>query len=182
MLLNASEQYIDSFHGLVDQARWFPNAYPSDLFRIEDEINREHDVGFCGSMIGNRGAWLNMISSKFKIKLDVMKLGSEMVRALRSYRISFNINIADDINFRTFESTGAGSLLLTNYTPNLEKLFKINEEVVVYRNPDELMGLIEYFINNEDHRAKIAAMGQQRSENFHAYDVRSKQFIEILSS
>lgn len=182
MLLLSNFHHIDHFRGLVGSAAWFPNGYPSDLIKPDQTVPRDVDVGFCGSLIGNRDSWLTLLESKFHVKRDIFKLGNEMVRSLSSYKIAFNINIADDINFRTFESTGCGALLMTNYTPNLEKLFKVGEEIVVYRNPDELMSLIEHFLKNNDERQKIAALGKLRSENYHSYDARSKHLIALIGT
>jgi hypothetical protein len=182
LLLLSNIQHSEHFRGLVGSAGWFPNGYPSDLIRPDPSVARENDVGFCGSLIGNREAWLNLISSKFNLKKDIFVIGNEMVRSLSSYKIAFNINIADDVNFRTFESTGAGALLLTNYTPNLEKLFKVGEEIVVYQSAEDLISLIEYFLKNEEERQKIASLGQLRSENYHSYDVRSKQLISLIGA
>lgn len=181
ILLMSNIQHIDHFRGLVSSAVWFPNGYPSDLIKPDSNVERNVDVGFCGSLIGNRENWLNLISSKFNLKRDIFVIGNDMVRALSSYKIAFNINIADDVNFRTFEATGSGAMLLTNYTPNIERLFKINEEIVVYHNADELMALIDHFTRNDAEREKIAHLGRIRSENYHSYDVRSKHLLYILT-
>jgi len=180
MLLLSNAQHSEHFRGLVGSAAWFPNGYPSDLIRPDPGVSREHDVGFCGSLIGNRAAWLDLISSKFNLKRDIFVIGNEMVRALSSYKIAFNINISDDVNFRTFEATGAGAMLLTNYTPNLEKLFKIGEEIVVYENPEHLMSLIQHFSLNKDEARRIAESGQKRSESFHSYNARAKQLVDLI--
>lgn len=182
ILLMSNIQHVDHFRGMVGSAVWFPNGYPSDLIKPNQDVERNVDVGFCGSLIGNREGWLNLISSKFNLKRDIFVIGNDMVRAMSSYKIAFNINIADDVNFRTFEATGSGALLLTNYTPNLEKLFKIGEELVIYRNQEELIDLIDHFIKNDIEREKIANLGRIRSENYHSYDVRSKYLIDIIGA
>lgn len=180
LLLLSNAQHSDHFRGLVGSAAWFPNGYPSDLIQPDFGIVREHDIGFCGSLIGNRSAWLDLISSKFSLKRDIFVIGNEMVRALSSYKISFNINIGDDINFRTFESTAAGAMLLTNYTPNLEKLFEIGKDVVVYESPHDLMNKVDYYLNHNDEREAIASSGRSRSMNHHTYDVRSQKLIDLI--
>lgn len=180
LFLMSNIQHASLFNGLVGGTTWFPNGYPSDLIQPDPLVVREHDVGFCGSLIGNRESWLNLIERKFRLKRDIFVLGHDMVRALSSYKIAFNINIADDINFRTFEATGSGSMLLTNYTPNLEKLFKINEEVVVYESSGDLLQKIEFFITRDDLREKIALAGKNRSAKDHSYDRRSLQLIELI--
>lgn len=182
LLLMSNIQHAGYFKGLVGSAVWFPNGYPSDLIYPDKDVKRDVDIGFCGSIIGNREAWLQLIESKFSLKRDIFKLGNDMVRAMSSYKIAFNINIGDDINFRTFEATASGALLLTNYTPNLDKLFKINEEIIVYSSHNELLSLIDYFIKNDVEREKISDLGRKRSENYHSYDVRSKQLLTLLGT
>lgn len=182
LLLLSNIHHIDHFRGLVGSAAWFPNGYPSDLIKPDQTVARDVDVGFCGSLIGNRDSWLTMLESKFQVKRDIFKLGNEMVKSLSSYKIAFNINIADDINFRTFEATGAGALLMTNYTPNIEKLFKINEEIVVYENPSQLVDKIEYFLQHEDERVKISKAGFERSRTYHSYDARAASILRLLSN
>jgi hypothetical protein len=180
LLLLSNVQHIDHFRGLVSSAAWFPNGYPADLIKPDPTVQRVNDVGFCGSLIGNRESWLNLISSKFNLKKDIFVIGNDMVRALSSYKIAFNINIGDDINFRTFEATGAGSLLLTNYTPNLEKLFKIGEEIIVYESDEDLMKKIKFLLDNDDLRLSISENGMKRSVENHSYDSRSKQLINMI--
>jgi len=181
VLLMSNIQHVDHFRGLVSSAVWFPNGYPSDLIKPDPSVERNVDIGFCGSVIGNREAWLNLISSKFNLKRDIFVIGNDMVRALSSYKIAFNINIADDVNFRTFEATGSGAMLLTNYTPNLEKLFEIGKEVVVYNSPEHMVQLIEHFIFCENEMKLISDAGMLRAKTYHSYDVRAKQLIEIIN-
>ena len=181
VLLMSNIQHVDHFRGLVSSAVWFPNGYPSDLIKPDPSVERSVDIGFCGSLIGNRENWLNLISSKFNLKRDIFVIGNDMVRALSSYKIAFNINIADDVNFRTFEATGSGAMLLTNYTPNLEKLFEIGKEVVVYNSPEHMAQLIEHFIFYENEMKLISDAGMLRAKTYHNYDVRAKQLIKIIN-
>jgi spore maturation protein CgeB len=104
-----------------------------------------------------------------------------MVKALSSYKIAFNYNIADDINYRTFEATAAGAMLLTNYTPNLEKLFEIGKEVVTYSSVNDLIDKISYYAMQDEERSTIASKGAARSRGDHSYDIRARQFISIIN-
>jgi len=179
LLLLSNIHHAEYFKGLVDSISWFPNGYPSDLIKPDETIIRNVDVGFCGSLIGNRDQWLKMLESKFQVKRDIFKLGNDMVKSLSSYKIAFNLNIADDINFRTFEATGSGALLITNYTPNLEKLFKINEEIVIFESCEDLLEKIRFLLNNDDIRNKISQAGFKKSKEHHSYDVRSLSLIQM---
>jgi len=104
-----------------------------------------------------------------------------MVRSINSYKIHFNKNIRDDINYRTFETCGCNTLLLTNYTPNLEKLFEIGKEIVVYNDLDDLYEKVKYYLSNEKERAEIADLGYKRAKKDHTYYERSKKIIEIIN-
>ena len=177
ILLNSSEQYISKFNGLVKKAAWFPNAYPDDLI-FPTNIEKSVDIGFCGNII-NRGDYLNHLE-KFKIQKDIFVIGDDMVDKINSYKIHFNKNISDDINYRTFETTGCKTLLLTNNTPNLEKLFKINEEIIVYENLNDLDEKISYYLNNEKERIKVEIAGYERAKKDHTYFQRAKMLLEII--
>jgi len=181
LLLNSSEQYIPAFSNSVKYAVWFPNGYPSDLISPRDNVERNIDVGFCGSSIDSRNAVLNAIEKEIRIKRDVFIIGEDMVQALSSYKIAFNFNIADDVNFRTFEAAGAGALVLTNYTPNLEKLFKLNEEVVVYNSVEDFVNKAKFLLSNPETLYKISRAGYIRALQEHSYDTRAKQLVEILN-
>ena len=178
ILLNSTEDYIPSFNGLVKKSYWFPNCFPDDLI-FPMGVEKTVDIGFCGNVI-NRGQLIDFLS-KYNIKKDIFVIGDDMVRAINSYKIHFNCNISNDINYRTFETTGAGTLLLTNYTKGLEKLFDINSEIVVYRNYQELDEKVKYYLQNESERVKIQNAGFERSKKDHTYFERAKKLIEIIN-
>jgi spore maturation protein CgeB len=104
-----------------------------------------------------------------------------MVNSINSYKIHLNCNISNDINYRTFETTGCGTMLLTNYTPGLERLFDIGKEIVIYNNLDDLDSKVKYYLENEEEREIIAKAGYERSKKDHTYFERSKRLIEIIN-
>jgi hypothetical protein len=179
ILLNSTESYIPHFENISKKSFWFPNAYPDDLIKPLD-IEKNINIGFCGN-VNNRGQYINYLN-KYGIKQDIFVIGHDMVNAINSYKIHFNRNISNDINYRTFETTGCKTLLLTNYTPGLEKLFKIGEEIVVYENFNDLDDKINFYLKNESERKKIEIAGHNRSKNEHTYFERSKTLIEIIKS
>ncbi len=174
ILLNSTERYIPMFSN-VERKYWFPNSYPSDLIYPID-VNKIHNIGFCG----NDRPEVHYLD-KFNIKKDFFVIGDNMVKAINSYKIHFNKNIADDINYRTFETTGCRTLLLTNYTPGLEKLFNIGEEIVTYDNNADLDDKINYYLNNESDRIKIETAGWKRAKKDHTYDNRAQKLIDIIN-
>ena len=178
ILLNSTESYIPSYEGLVKKSYWFPNSYPDDLMSPLD-IEKTIDIGFCGNVL-NRGHLINHLD-KYNIKKDIFVIGDDMVNSINSYKIHFNCNISNDINYRTFETCGCKTMLLTNYTPGLEKLFDIGKEVVVYTSIEDLDNKVKYYLENDNERGMIAESGHQRVKRDHTYFERAKKLIDIIN-
>lgn len=157
---------------------YFPNAYPDDLI-YPLNVEKINDVGFCGN-INNRGEWLNLINYNYKLKVDEFVIGNDMVEVINKYKIHFNRNISDDLNYRTFETLGCQTFLLTNHTPGLDELFEIGKHLITYDSADDLIQKINYYLNNETERNKIAKNGYEHVIKNHTYLKRMDQLIEIL--
>lgn len=179
ILLNSTESYIPYFDGLVKESYWFPNSYPDDLMSNLN-LEKTEDIGFCGNVL-NRGHIIDSLD-KYNIKKDIFVIGDDMVNVINSYKIHLNCNISNDINYRTFETTGCGTFLLTNYTPGLEKLFDIGKEIVVYNDLNDLDNKVKYYLENEEEREKIALAGYNRAKKDHTYFERSKRIIYIIKN
>ena len=110
--------------------------------------------------------------------------GLGMFRLMADSRITVNrhIDVAENYanNMRLFEATGCGALLITDYKDNLNDLFAIGTEIVVYRSPDECAALINYYLANPEEAKKIADAGQRRTLSCHTYSLRMQQTVEIL--
>lgn len=178
ILLNSTESYIPNYNGLVKKSYWFPNAYPDDLMKPLD-IEKTIDIGFCGNVL-NRGHIIDSLD-KYGIRKDIFVIGDDMVNAINSYKIHLNCNISNDINYRTFETCGCKTMLLTNYTPGLERLFDIGKEVVVYTSIEDLDNKVKYYLENDNERNIIAEAGYQRAKREHTYFERSKKLVEIIN-
>ena len=179
ILLNSTESYIPYFDGLVKESYWFPNSYPDDLMSNLN-LEKTEDIGFCGNVL-NRGHIIDSLI-KYNIKKDIFVIGDDMVNVINSYKIHLNCNISNDINYRTFETTGCGTFLLTNYTPGLEKLFDIGKEIVVYNDLNDLDNKVKYYLENEEEREKIAKSGYERAKKDHTYYERAKTLVDIINN
>lgn len=88
----------------------------------------------------------------------------------------------DTSNMRIFEATRAGSLLLTEYAPNLEHMFDIGKEIICFRSEEELIELVTYFERDENSREMqvIARRGLNRVLSSHMVEHRAAEFEKIL--
>lgn len=178
--LNSTEYYLPYFKNNSKYAYWFPNAFPSDLVKPLD-LEKKYNLGFCGSVFPERDYILKEVLKEFTPKIDNFIIGDDMVKAINSYKIHFNKNISNDINYRTFETLGCKTFLLTNHTQGLEKLFEIGKDLVTYDNLDDLKDKIKYYLQNSTEREKIANHGYETSIKKHTYDARAKYLLRIIS-
>lgn len=180
ILLNSIESFIPMFDGLVKESHWFPPCYPDDLVFPLPDVVKNVDVGFCGNVL-NRGHIIDSLDY-LGIKKDIFVIGDDMVRAVNSYKIHINCNISNDINYRTFETTGCDTFLITNYTPGLEKLFDIGKELEIYRSIDELKEKVEYYLKNDEKRIEMSNLGYNKSKSSHTFRNRVDLLLEIINN
>jgi SAM-dependent methyltransferase len=108
----------------------------------------------------------------------------DMFKLLHASAITLNrhIDVAKRFanNMRLFEATGCGAMLITDYKDNLQELFRIGEEVVAYRSPEECIDLVNYYLRHPAEAETIAKAGQARTLRDHTYEKRMGQTAEIL--
>ena len=89
--------------------------------------------------------------------------GLEMFQIYKDSKIVLNdyIDIANGsaVNQRIFEVLGIGSLLLTRYSPNLEKEFP-KDLFVMFKDSANCIDMCNYYLKNEKEREEIAKNGQ----------------------
>ena len=111
--------------------------------------------------------------------------GLDMYNILYNSKISINrhIDAAENYanNMRLYESTGVGTMLITDYKDNLNELFEVGKEIETYKTKEELLEKINYYLVDEDERQKIALAGQQRTLKDHTYEKRMIELINILN-
>lgn len=112
--------------------------------------------------------------------------GDEMIATLRRAKIVVNIDIDafdnQPPNMRLIEATGAGTMLLTPRHPELKNFFEPGVEIETFRNPDELMAKLRFFLQDDAAREEIALAGQKRCLADHEMMDRAKWLKEILET
>jgi spore maturation protein CgeB len=83
-------------------------------------------------------------------------------------------------NMRLFESTGTGTLLITDWKENLYEMFESGKEVVTYRTPEECAEKIQHYLTHEAERQTIASAGQARTLRDHTYQCRMQEFVGLV--
>jgi glycosyltransferase involved in cell wall biosynthesis len=181
IILSSCFSYAEKMKNYSIRSEWMPNAFPADLINVAPGTLREVCVGYCGTM-GNeeRQHYLSFLAGSIKMKCQIMVLGDAMASALGSYQISFNRNVGDDINYRTFESMGAGAMLLTNDMPGLEILFDIGKDCITYNTDIDALKKIQYYLENNAERLQIAENGYVKVHKMHTYDKRAERIVKLF--
>ncbi len=176
-IFTSTKKFVNSYYN----CHWLPNCYPDHLIKPLDYITKTIRLGFCGSPLANRMEVLNNLQTKYGLKQDFYALGDTMVENINSYWIHFNKNISYDINYRTFETTGCKTVLITNYTDDLEELFDINNDLLIYRSEhEELYELLDKYLYDDNELLRIAENGYKNSSSNHTYLNRCKTILEII--
>lgn len=120
-----------------------------------------------------KGRWRTVIATTIlKKKANPPVFGLKMYETLASSPITLNIHIdragEQAANMRLFEATGVGACLLTDWKKNLSELFRIDEEIVVFRSKEECLEKLRYLIANPGHADRIARAGQSRTLSSHS--------------
>lgn len=175
VLLHSTKDFVKK-----DYHVWFPNAFDDTLIRKTNSV-KKNDVGFCGSWGPDRRRLiLEKLRDVHGASLDIFVIGDEMVRAINSYRCHFNLNIGNDINYRSFETIGCGTLLLTNYNPQYELLgFEDGMNCLMYNSEEELEFKITQIKENSIDIDGISSSGYELSKK-HTYLERCKTLLNIL--
>ena len=81
------------------------------------------------------------------------------------------------LNPRTFEILASGSLLLTDWKPQLNHFFEVGEELAAYKNEDELFRLVTTLLGDERKQARLRAAGYAKVLQSHTFADRCKEIV-----
>ena len=79
---------------------------------------------------------------------------------------------------RMFEATGVGACLVTDYREENALLFDIKNEIVVYKDNDELREKTRWLIDHPAEAKRIAIAGQKRTLRDYTYKNKAESLHE----
>ena len=101
---------------------------------------------------------------------------------LRSCKIAVGIShlpLRRYTSDRLWRSMGCGALYACHRFPEMEVDFKEGTHLAGWTEPEELCKLIDFYLEHEDDRAKIAKQGCDLVHKNHTWDARMDQLLEI---
>ena len=171
-------------------ARFITGGCDPTAHRIEHNPDpRYHsDVAFIGKPnTPERAEFMKALSIKYDLKLwgsgwekyglsaaatDVYASEYRKICAGAKIMLGWNIDPTIDLYFsnRTWYTLGCGGFLLTAYTPCLEELFGRGKELDWFETIEECCDRIEYYLQHDEERQKIARDGYRLAHNEYSYD------------
>jgi glycosyltransferase involved in cell wall biosynthesis len=100
------------------------------------------------------GKDLNLLYNHSKIVLNVSSWSNQ-------YRSCLNLRILD--------VPATGSMLLTDYAPDIEEYLQPDREVVIAHSPEEMRDKARYYLAHDTQREKIAHAGWERVQQMETY-------------
>jgi len=181
-----------NFHNSIIKCKNHINLWvPQDSSMFFNDIDKNIDVSFIGSdRYMDRNYFLNILKSRCPYVIirggqREEKLSPEMYASLiRKSKIGINFSISPAQFYQTkgriFEILASGSMLLEYKNPATEKLFIDGTDYISFDSPDTLIQNIEYFLNNEDERLKIANNGYIKYKNNYTAFHFWKRILDLL--
>lgn len=104
-------------------------------------------------------------------------------RVYNGTKIAMNIHhpqFKEGTSLRTFGICASGAFQIVDWRPGLERYFEMDEELVAFRSPDELREKVEYYLQDERARRRIARAGYERVRREHSYAQRFRVILEDM--
>lgn len=95
--------------------------------------------------------------------------------------LSNNMTGVDNIKGRNFEAPACRGFLISGPARDLDEYFEIDKEVVIYRDLDDLVYKIQYYLEHEKERENIAKAAYERCMKEHTYDKRFRSIFDQVA-
>jgi spore maturation protein CgeB len=98
-------------------------------------------------------------------------------------KIGINVHNRGDYtvgSYRLFELPGNGVMQISDGGQYLDRFFKVDEEIIGYRNADELIDKIRYYLSHEAERKRVALNGYRRVMRDHRFQTRMHELGNLV--
>lgn len=206
LILTSFPHYVGRFRNRGIRAEYLKIAFDPSVLDEAGALERRYTCTFVGGISrAHKTGTLLLEELARRVDIDFFGYGAEeleksspilprhygevwglnMYRSLLSSKITINrhIDVAENFanNMRLYEATGCGALLITDFKDNLNELFEEDKEVVAYKTVDDLVRLIQYYVEHDEQRETIANAGQQRTLREHTYFNRMQSLVDIIN-
>lgn len=187
-------EFVDTQHLKMcgmPQVEWLPGAFHPELYRPLN-LEKEYDFGFVGQCDDTvcrknmtRKQQIDLLASKYKGFVSSNLRGHPVNEVYNKSKIAIERTIYCNIGTRLFETAGSGAFTLINRHPVFNGLDNIGidgEHFVSFDESfDDLMDKMEFYLNNDSERNRIATKGQAHFLANHTYKSRLMKIFKDFS-
>lgn len=201
LILSTVKGIVPQLKKYANNVVWGPQYYDQVYYKPTigrlDPKYRICDVCFVGNnnkgISPDRETYILKLYEKYNIKVigkgfsvpSVCIETNEIANIYRNSKIALNfvteINSCDlQMSDRVYKILGCGCFCLTQPIPNLEQLFQNGKHLVVFDGYKDLLEKIDYYLEHEEEREKIALEGQKEVLKNHTINIRVNQYLEAM--
>jgi hypothetical protein len=168
---------------------------PSDpeIFHPDNSMERKLNAIFTGRNYAGEGSLRKQIKIYLGTRNDAKIYGGkhpqivkrEYVNALKTAKIGININ-----EFHKFEKCSSnrlshylssGLMVLSKYSPKMELIYENKKDLVYFDTFQEFKTLLDYYIENEEERKKIAETGCKKIQTEYNGKLMMEEIFRVLN-
>lgn len=156
-------------------------------------LTKRYDVTFIGQKFGNRPEYIEHLK---KNGIAVQVYGPfwrrdsrisqmEMIEIINRTKIMLNFSSSSKdyskkfIKGRVFEIISCGTFLLTEECEDLDNYLTAGKDVVVFKNKEEAVKKIKYYLKKEKERENIALHGEQTVRKKYSFQNEFKKILGV---
>ena len=125
-------------------------------------------------------------NAKYGVPGWVRPIGfDEYVPLYQRAKIGFNVHNRGDYtvgSYRMFDLPGNGVMQISDGGPYLEQFFAVGEEIVGYRDADDLIDKLHFYLEHDDERRRIAVNGFRRAIADHRVRTRMREAGQLIET
>ena len=189
---NSKYSYFNQYKREDVNIKLLPFAASVSHHYYMPEVHKKYDLVIVGHARSERRKTVSKLTEICNVGLygDGWKnglglvSGEKQVAAINSGKmyLSFSRTMAgfENVKVGLFEAMACNQFVITSYMEELEDYFKIGEELVCYKNEDELIELVQYYLAHEAEREKIRKAGYEHFLREHKYQDRWKRVLKDI--
>ncbi len=205
-LFTNAQGSVASYRKQGVNAYWLPTACDPDVHKVVAESKKYHcDICFAGDWSPLREEWISHLVRHYDgVKIfgpwgkkiaknsvlrnylvDGFFSPDKMASMFASAKVILNIHTwygkwSYGTNPRLFEAAGCGAAQAVDWKDELPDLFDYENELLVYKDLDDLTEKLAGLLKNEDHRAMIGKLSQKRAYSEHTYRKRMEVLLSVI--
>lgn len=141
------------------------------------ELSKHHDVSLYTNSNTN-----DLIRVNYRGSVDYWE---EMPKVFAGSKINLNMtipNIKSGIPLRIYDILGAGGFCISNFQAELPMFFENEKHLVWYYNERDLYEKVDYYLNHDEERQRIAQAGYEFVKENCSYENRIREMLEIIET